>query len=885
MRLWVLSGKVLLALGSVALGLIIYWMSPAARAVSVPYWAAIVTYIVAAEVAWYLAEAQALKRPRLLARAGLGDLPRTDFRYRNTFSDTGTTVGAPLLAVGAARDIERDLQPGMLSALTVAGTDNRFEVVVAPPGAGKSTFIHRLAFELLKRRYPVCVPGPKLIRDGVDPEAFSALSRGAARLFILVDDIHLQPGINALLHAIVGRDEKITVLGSCSQQAFDMMLRGTGSSNVAPRDLVSLCNIHHLRLTPRETQRLSDVLDVPQVQQPDVTAHQRQAVAAGVRDIQELAVSLRYGLRPGPFALSALEDLDWGCRRALAALCILSPAGRGIPIKDLGPVLGDKLAANLEELQKASLVARYEHTIYPPHEAVAGVLLHAPDLFQHAGDRIELAAKVISGIFGADPLLAERAVRGWLQSGDRDFGRRLWARVRHLWLDGMGEATPTGVIEGIVPLLTLGGDYRMAADLCRGYLEHPHVGSRAGFQLGLNLYQMAGHRAAGTQFDAHIAGGPERSAALLNRALTDIGRADYGSAMAHLEVLEREQERLPGLQYLLGYLAELQGHVERAVTYYREARAQYGYDSAALQRLAALKMATGAAKDAIRLYEAGLQQDPDNVEYYGGLAVAHHSGDNPSRAIVQSSRAIQAGIDPAIARKSVARAYMEYGLYDQALGELSNSLTYAPADTEAKVLVARCLRSRGNLQRAIETLREAAVGAPHSIDIKYELALCLRNAEDYAAAEEIISGVLGAPEAPPRVYLLAATISANQGDPRRQAERAALAIEAGDETGWGWFISARAVAPDQAGSSYETAANYLAQTAQAAPRTESASALAGVAACRRALGSHQDAAKAATEARKKLAAHHYGGEPVFSPHLLRGIPGTEFIEELKDYEQ
>jgi tetratricopeptide (TPR) repeat protein len=321
------------------------------------------------------------------------------------------------------------------------------------------------------------------------------------------------------------------------------------------------------------------------------------------------------------------------------------------------------------------------------------------------------------------------------------------------------------------------------------------------------------------------------------------------------------------------------------VAYYREARAQYGYDSAALQRLAALKMATGASKDAIRLYEAGLQQDPDHVEYYGGLAVAHHFGDNPSRAIVQSSRAIQAGIDPALARKTVAKAYMEYGLYDQALGELSNSLTYAPADTEARVLVARCLRSRGNLQRAIETLREAAVGAPHSIDIKYELALCLRNAQEYAAAEEVISGVLGAPEAPPRVYLLAATISANQGDARRQAERAALAIEAGDETGWGWFISARAVPAEQAAESYENAANHLAQTAQAASRTESASAFAGVAACRSALGSPQEAARAAIEARKKLAGEHYVGEPVFSPTLLRGIPGTEFTEELKAYEQ
>ena len=65
-----LSGKVLLAAVSLALGATIYVLSPAVRLVPLQYWLAVGIYVIAAEVAWHLAETQTAREPGRLARVG-----------------------------------------------------------------------------------------------------------------------------------------------------------------------------------------------------------------------------------------------------------------------------------------------------------------------------------------------------------------------------------------------------------------------------------------------------------------------------------------------------------------------------------------------------------------------------------------------------------------------------------------------------------------------------------------------------------------------------------------------------------------------------------------------------------------------------------------------
>ncbi len=882
MRLWVLSGKVLLVFGSLAIGLTVYVLSPSARAVGFGYWVAIVVYIGAAELAWYLTELQSSRRPRLLSEAGLRAVSRHDYRVSDSFTGAVAAISEPFCEIAADNDVERDLQSSLLNALTQAGSANRFELIVGPPGAGKTTLLYRLGWELLTRGYAVCMLSTRMPPTGVSPEALRTLAKDAHRFFILIDDIELQPAVGSLLETVLDGEDAITVVGTCSRQAYNAMLRGSGAGSVAPRDLVSLGSLHQLRLTAREAQALHDKLAHQASSRPELAILQRQVSAAGITDILTLTISLRHALHPTAFARSALEALTEADRNLLCGVCIASLAGRPLSCDDLAAVLEPDFASCSQAIVGAGLAVIRGGKLYGPHPAIALILLRTPDLARDV-DLLELAAGLIPSLFERDRPLADAVMRAVVYSLDSEFSTRLWTRCGDTWVSAADQLAPAEVLEALVPTLRLGGDHKLAAELCRHYLAHEQLADRASFQLALCLYHLSAYSASGEIFERFLDRKPYTTTACINCALTDIGQGRYQEAEDRLQALQQTGARIPGLHHLLGYLAELQGQSETAMERYEEARAQYWHDNAALRKLATLKMLTGSTREAIRLYEAGLQQDPDHVEYYGGLAVAHHMAGDTRRAMVQSARATQAGIEPALARKAVARAYMDHGLYEQALVELNNCLIYMPEDSDAQVLVARCLRAQDDLAGARAALEAAVALEPQLLTAKQELAVCLRDLQDHDAAAALVDQLLSSHMPTSDLYLLAASIAALQGDDQLQAQRAALALEAGDESGWAWFISAQALGGQQAAESYQRAVNLLAQTAVTGTRVESAAAYQAIAVCRQNLGDQAAAEQAAGRAAKSIGSDRYRGEPIFSALLFRSVPGAEFLQQLRQF--
>ena len=882
MSMWRLSGKVLRAAVSIALGATIYVVSPAVRLVPLEYWTAVAIYVIAAEVAWHLAETQTVRRSRLLARTGLRAVSRGDYRPINRFAGTGLTVGDGFLDVGAGRDIERDIQVSLLDALTRAGTDSRYEMIVATVGAGKTILLYRLGLELLKRKYPVYILGGGVGAPGEAAKVLVRLARHSARLFVLIDDIELQAGIGGLLEGVLDGDDKITVVATCSRQGYDTLLRGGEQRAVAARDLVSLANVYSLRITPRETQALTEKLAPAESGlEAQLPAAQRQAVSVGAKDLLALTVALRHGLLPAALALEALEELGGPERELLYGLCLVSLCGHGVLFDELASVFGKGCGEILDTLAATKLVVRYARKVYPPHPAVSLILLRSPDLLAET-ERVAMAEKIVREMCVRHRSLASAIVRGVFQMLDREFALRLWARCRDAWTDDLDRLSPAMVVEDLVPLLYLAEDYKLAAELCRQHVENEKLGERASFQLALCLYRLGSHEAAGEILSQFLSQQPYARVAHVNSTLTDIGQGKYEEAERYLKALEETDARLPGLHYLLGYVAELQGQTERAIGEYQEARAQYGHDTAALRRRAALKVMTEANDDAIRLYEAGLQQDPEHVEHYGGLAVAHYLAGNSSRAMVQSARAIQTGIDPAIARKAVARACMGHGFYEQALNELRNCLTYVPDDTEAQILLGQCLHSQNDLSGAQAALEVAVASDRESLTASQALASCLLDLEEYEKAEAVLDELVATHVATLETYLLSAMLAANRGDVEGQARWAELALEAGDESGWASFIRARAVEGELAAESYETAARRLAQTAVTGSRVESASAYQAIALCRQEQGNASGAKQAAARARQRLISSHYAGEPLLAALLLRAVSSTVFMGELRE---
>lgn len=878
MRLLVITGRLFLAVGSLAAGLIFYLMSPVVQSSAHGYWTAVFVYIVAMQIALYLSDQQNARLPRLLARTGLQQLKPASFRTSSGRAGPATLSRNPITEIASERDIERDIERTLINTLTKTGKDNRFELIVAPPGEGKTLLLYRLGFELLKRSCMVCTVSGELPKDGFDAKALRALARQARKLFILVDDIELQPISGSLLGTVLGQDDGITVLGSCSQQGYDAILHGCGANSIGTRNLFSSAHLHQLRMMPRESQMLYDRAMNRQFASAQRPMMANQIGAGGATDLLSLDITLEHGCSATSLAVAAVDKLDEEQQIFLYGLAIASLCEGGIPSSQMQALFGRDYSARLDAVADIPLAIRKEGLIWGPHPAIALLLVRTQDLLDH-NQRLSIAEHVIRGLIEQNQLVRANAVMRVLLYAENGLGRQLWKRCRELWMVAAEHATAAQLIDLIVPTLCMAGDYRLAAGLCQGCLDHLVMGKRASFELGRCLHQLGSHSAAAEIFSSFLDHKSYAVAARFNLALSEVGQGRYEEADILLKSLEQSNPTLPGLHHLLGYVAELQGDLSAAMEKYREARTQYWSDSIALRRLAALKIATGAGKEAIRLYEAGLQQEPDRVDYYGALAVAHHLSDT-GRAVVQSSRAIHAGIEPAVARKAVAQTYIDYGLYIPALAELHNCLAYKPDDIEAHAMIAECLHNQADLHGATQAIRKALEIDPSSVMAKQYLAGYLCDLKQCDEAEELVGQIYSAQEPTADLALLAARIAANRGDISGCARHAALALEAGDESGWGWFLSARTTSDAQAQYSYEKAVTLLEQTGVTASRLASASAYHALAMSRHTMGDFSAAAKAARHATNRVTHKQYGGELVLSALTLRHIPGPLFLQEV-----
>ncbi len=689
--------------------------------------------------------------------------------------------------------------------------------------------------------------------------------------------MELAPIAGSLLETVLGHDDGLTVLGSCSQHGYDAMLQG-GSGGVNTRDLMSVANLHQLRMTPRESQMFSDRAVREQVSTPERAMMARQLELGGESDLLTLAISLEQGCSPSAMAVAAMDELDEQQQTVLYGLAVAAVTDGGVSQTLLQTLFGRNALEAIDAIAARGLAVRREGYVWGPHQAMALHVLRAHGMLD-SRQQVDLAERILRTLHATDPVRANAVTRVLLHA-DTELGPPLWSRCADLWVTAAEQSEPAELVELIAPTLRLAGDHGTAAGFLQRHLNHATLGRRASFELARCLHRLSSYNAAADIFESFLEDKSYSVVARLNLALSAIGQGRYEDAELLLRVLEKNELGIPGLHHLLGYVAELRGDLPVAMERYQQARGQYWFDNLALRRLGSLKIATGANREAIRLFEAGLQQEPDRVEYYGALAAAHYLDDNAARAAAQSVRAIQAGVEPALARKAVAHGYFQYGLYEPALTELRNCLIYRPDDLEAHVMIAECLHNQNNLREATEALYDALEIDADFVTAKQHLASYLCDLKQYEQATRLIDEILGSQSPTAELSLLAARVAANAGDMQTSARHAAIALDAGDESGWGWFISAHATTDAQAQYNYEKAIPLLSQTTVTAPRLASASACQALAIARCALGDHPGAFRAARQGTNRLIHELYGGEPVLSAVALRHIAGKEFLQEI-----
>ncbi|MFO7948339.1 MAG: tetratricopeptide repeat protein [Armatimonadota bacterium] len=882
MKLLALSGKILLAVGSLAIGLTIYLLSPAARIAPIGYWTAIGVYIVAAELAWILAERQAMQRPNQLRRCGQKLVTKGSFRKRSDYEVKPAVLSDPFLQIGSDADIERDIQASFINTFDTGGKDNRYHLLVGRPGIGKTTLLYRIGSELLERGYGVSTFDGSLLDSPPEITDMQNAARGTARLFVLVDDIHLQPGVGKLLELTLDKNHGITVLGTCTRSAYDVMVRGNVRNGASPRDILSVAQAHGIRITPREGKSVGDKLKRHYGAAPDIMPVDRTKAAGAADEMLSLSVGLMYGMTLPVFAVAVAEDIPPDARRWLIGLSIISLGHDGLQHDMIDRLMASPSAEALEFLKDENVVAEYDDIIYGPHPVVATTLLKSPTLTTDT-DTLEISAKIVHRALEIDHTVAASILRGFSHHLGPDTSQRLWHQTRDGWMERITELPPIQLIECFVPMLQDLGENNLITDICEEHLETKGVGKRAAFLRGLALYRLGSFTAARAAFTEFLEEEPYTDMARLNTALCDLSQGRYKPAGRYLEALADEDRDMPGLQYLLGYLAELQGETDRAMDLYKEARAQYTHDRAALSRRAALKIRSGAPKEAVKLYEAGLQQNAEEVDFYGGLAVAHYMAGEKQRAVVQSARAIQAGIDPAVARKTVARAYMDHGIYDLAAGEIDNCLAYSPDDAEARMLLGQCRFNQNDLDAAEEIFAETTGDFPDLLSAQMEYALCLRDREKFSDAQSMLENITQTFGATAETYILQATIAANEGDEQAMGEAAMAAEKAGDETGWAQFLIARAPTETDMELDYRAAIQLFNQTlVTTAVARDAAAIYHALAICRQAVGDFEQAEQSVRQARKLINGDRHHAEPVFSAIDLRRIPTRQFLRQLQD---
>jgi tetratricopeptide (TPR) repeat protein len=365
-------------------------------------------------------------------------------------------------------------------------------------------------------------------------------------------------------------------------------------------------------------------------------------------------------------------------------------------------------------------------------------------------------------------------------------------------------------------------------------------------------------------------------------------------ALSHLGRFAEAEEELstlkpgpPGTSYLRGVLAEKRGDNLTALDAYENSRKLDELHLPAMRRLAFCHIRTGAPRSAIPLFEAALSYTPLRPDLYGGLAVAHLHFGSAQRAAAQSARAIQAGVDPLLARKAVAKACTEAHAYGRAASELEACVAYDVTDLEAWADLATVCRWIGRFDREEECLRRVQAGDPGNRQLRLMSARCQRDQGRARETLEMLQPLLeetGPQQA--EALVLAAEAAGSAGDKegqRRFAQRAMECARSGateDTAGLAqfWLADSFEVGAPEAEEAYRAAARaFKAQLAEGTIPRQAATLWQALYVAAVALGDETLKAQAERKARQEVSVCEALGVEVESVVHRRSVPSDVFL--------
>lgn len=855
------SGRIILAVGVVAIA---SWATHE-KLLDVPadqFWVVILSYLVGAEIIWTLVDLMPTQPDRKLAQQGLRRLKRREQQKPVPalwLYDGGRVRLADALV---DNDIPRDAHQTLLATVLTREVAARLHVISGAPGSGRSTMLLRLGRALAEQGQTVFMglPGPDI--TGLSQVVEAAKKE---QVYLLLDDLDLRPQAEEWLYDIFRAGLPVVVIATaCHAQEPHQDLDDLEA--LQPAGFLAQATIHTTSITPNDLPALAQKLkDLGRQQKAGIPAEAAGDMVRAMRHVQ--------GRAP---AEGLWQELDRGKNLPLPhelmlALCGLAEVA--LPEALAASALGEK---TLPRWQRAGLVAVEEGLILPAHRSVC------LDLIEKAADGGAVAAaldQLLTATAEPCPMLAPRLLFGLYQLPETaalvveyieraqpvapevmssDPVHRAWGRVWDaLGLQVAGAEDTVEHPPQLSPLIESAmtrGDYARALQLGRKLARSPIYAAAAQFNLAL--------------------------------ALSHLGRFTEAD-----EELESLKPGPPGTSYLRAVLAEKRGEYLAALDGYENSRRLGELQLPATRRLAFCYIRTGAPKAAIPLFEAVLSYTPLRADLYGGLAVAHLHAGMGQRAAAQSARAIQAGVEPVLARKAVAKACAEAHAYDRAATELEACVLYDAGDLDAWADLATACRWIGRFAREEECLRRVQAADPDDPELRLRTARCQRDQGRAQETLELLKPLLHAvaqsepAEATRRALLLAAETAGTNGDLQSQRQWARQAIEHGDDTGWGqfWLASSYAdVAPEAEGAYRLAVRDFRAQLTEGVPPRKAATLWQALYLAALAQGDETLKAQAERKARQEVSVCQALGTEVESVLHRRSVPSDVFLETFGD---
>jgi tetratricopeptide (TPR) repeat protein len=292
-------------------------------------------------------------------------------------------------------------------------------------------------------------------------------------------------------------------------------------------------------------------------------------------------------------------------------------------------------------------------------------------------------------------------------------------------------------------------------------------------------------------------------------------------------------------QFLLGHHLEEDDDIDGAIAAYKRAMALDPTAADITAQLAGLYLRQNKIQEAMATAEQALKIAPDNSEANRVLGIVHaalaeassgrnaKNDENLAKAIQYLERAVehpQGGIADPNVRATLARAYLNKGVYDKAIPLLSDLVKQEPGWSDGPMLLAEAYAGAGRTKDAIAWLEDQndprlapALGdfyereqrwsdaakayeralqrSPRNAELKTRYASVLLktgNREDTAKARDVLTEVVAVRPDVQSLYLLSQA-QRRMGDSRAAEASARRAIAQNSRNPWGYYALAEAL--------------------------------------------------------------------------------------------